>query len=227
MIDYKTMIQTTKGTRAAAVLLLGVFATGCGSDGGSEGESMPDNPLLYPAAPEFNERAPDMYRAHFETSEGDFVVEVHRDWAPNGADRFYNLVANGYYDDVRFFRVISGFMAQFGMHAEPLVTAQWRAATLPDDPVVESNTRGRVTFAMTSQPNSRTTQAFINFGNNTNLDGMGFAPFGEIVEGMEVVDALHGGYGEAPDQGQIQGRGNEYLESQFPELDYIIRATIE
>jgi len=194
---------------------------------------MPDNPLLYPAAPAMNEQAPDMYRARFETSKGDFVIEVHREWAPIGADRFYNLVNAGYYDDVRFFRVISGFMAQFGMHGDPLVTAQWRAAPIQDDPVVGSNTRGTVTFAMTGQPNSRTTQIFINFGNNTNLDGMGFAPFGEVVEGMEVVDQLYSGYGEGaprgagPDQGQIQGRGNEYLNADFPNLDYVIRATIE
>lgn len=218
--------------RAATVLLLTLAASACGGEAGSD-EAMPDNPLLYPQAPQMNATAPDMYRARFETSAGEFVIEVHRDWAPIGADRFYNLVSNGYYDDVRFFRVIDGFMAQFGMHADPLVTAQWRVATLQDDPVVESNTRGTVTFAMTSQPNSRTTQIFINFGDNSNLDGMGFAPFGEIVEGMEVVEALYSGYGEGaprgagPDQGQVQARGNEYLDSDFPNLDRVIRATIE
>lgn len=194
---------------------------------------MPDNPLLYPQRPEMNEQAPDTYRARFETSKGDFVIEVHRDWAPNGADRFYNLVRSGYYDGVRFFRVIDGFMAQFGMHPDPLVTAQWRAAQIQDDPVVESNTRGRVTFAMTGQPNSRTTQVFINYRDNSNLDEMGFAPIGEVVEGMEVVDQLYSGYGEGaprgsgPDQAQIQARGNEYLNAEFPELDYIVHASIE
>jgi len=226
-IDTETMIQMTTPTRAAAALLLVLTATACGGESGGDTTAMPDNPLLYPQAPEMNAEAPASYRARFETSSGDFVVEVQKAWAPVGADRFYNLVANGYYDGVRFFRVIDGFMAQFGMHADPLVTAQWRAATLQDDPVVESNRRGRVTFAMTSQPNSRTTQVFINFGDNVNLDGMGFAPFGEIVEGMEVVDQLYAGYGESPDQGQIQGLGNEYLESEFPELDYVVRATIE
>lgn len=211
-----------------AVLLLTLAAVACGGEGdGGGAEAMSDNPLLYPSRPELNAQAPDTYRARFETSEGDFVVEVHRDWAPIGADRFYNLVDNGYYDEARFFRVIPGFMVQFGMHADPLVTAQWRVATLQDDPVTQSNTPGRVTFAMTSQPNSRTTQVFINYGNNANLDGMGFAPFGEVVEGMPVVEAIYSGYGEAPNQGQIQGRGNEYLESEFPELDYVIRATIE
>jgi len=194
---------------------------------------MPDNPLLYPRAPDMNIEAPPTYRARFETSKGDFVIEVHRDWAPIGADRFYNLVRNGYYDGVRFFRVIDGFMAQFGMNGDPLVTAQWRVATLQDDPVTHSNTRGTVTFAMTGQPNSRTTQVFINYGDNSNLDGMGFAPFGEVVEGMEVAASLYSGYGEGaprgrgPDQGQIQARGNEYLEADFPNLDYVVHATIE
>jgi len=220
------MTPKTILARATAALLL-ALTLACGGESDGAGEAMPDNPLLHPQAPELNVQAPESYRARFETSDGDFVVQVRRAWAPTGADRFYNLVANGYYDGARFFRVINGFMAQFGMNADPLVTAQWRVATLRDDPVVESNTRGRVTFAMTSQPNSRTTQVFINFGNNANLDGMGFAPFGEIVEGMEVVDGFYAGYGESPDQGQIQGRGNEYLESTFPELDHVVRATIE
>ena len=219
-------MKAISSVRAALVLSFTLAAIACGGEGGGN-EAMSDNPLLYPQRPEMNAQAPDMYRARFETDEGDFVIEVHRDWAPIGADRFYNLVSNGYYDGVRFFRVIDGFMAQFGMHPDPLVTAQWRVATLQDDPVVESNTRGRVTFAMTSQPNSRTTQVFINFGNNTNLDGMGFAPIGEVVEGMEVVDALYSGYGETPNQGQIQARGNEYLEEDFPNLSYIVNASIE
>jgi len=222
-----TMIPKTIPTRAAAAVLLVMTALACGGDSGGDAGATSDSPLLHPQDPALNVEAPASYRARFETSAGDFVVQVHRDWAPIGADRFYNLVANGYYDGARFFRVISGFMAQFGMNADPLVTAQWRVATLQDDPVRETNTRGRMTFAMTSQPNSRTTQVFINFGDNANLDAMGFAPFGEIVEGMEVVDGFYAGYGEAPDQGQIQGRGNEYLESQFPELDHVIRATIE
>jgi len=221
------MIKTASGLRMMTASLLTLAALACGGEGGGGGDATADNPLLHPSAPELNEQAPAMYRARFETSAGDFVIQVHRDWAPIGADRFYNLVKNGYYDGDRFFRVISGFMAQFGMNGDPLVTAQWRVATLQDDPVVESNTRGKVTFAMTNQPNSRTTQVFINFGNNVNLDALGFAPFGEVVEGMDVVDGLYSGYGETPSQSQIQGRGNEYLESDFPELDYVERATIE
>jgi peptidyl-prolyl cis-trans isomerase A (cyclophilin A) len=228
------MIKNSATIRLAAALLFTLTALACGGGGDADGgEAMPDNPLLYPRAPDMNMEAPPTYRARFETSKGDFVIEVHRDWAPIGADRFYNLVRNGYYDGVRFFRVIDGFMAQFGMSGDPLVTAQWRVATLQDDPVVQSNTRGTVTFAMTGQPNSRTTQIFINYGDNSNLDGMGFAPFGEVVEGMEVAASLYSGYGEGaprgqgPDQGQIQARGNEYLESDFPNLDYIVHATIE
>ena len=170
--------------------------------------------------------APDVFRARFETSKGDFVIEVHRDWSPNGADRFYNLVANGYYDDVRFFRVIAGFMAQFGMHGDPAVTAAWRAQRIDDDPVMQSNTRGFVSFAATEQPNSRTTQVFINFGDNSGLDGMGFSPFGRVIEGMEVVDQIYSGYGGTPNQGAIQMRGNDYLAEDFPDLDFVRRATI-
>lgn len=213
-----------KGT----VLIAVVTAVACGGD---SGETLPDDPLLYPAS--MTEQAPETYRARFETSEGDFVIEVHREWAPNGADRFYNLVSSGYYEGVRFFRVIDGFMAQFGIHGDPLVTAQWRAAQIPDDPVMQSNTRGTVSFAMTQQPNSRTTQIFVNYRDNSNLDSSGFAPFGEVVEGMEVVDALYSAYGEGapsgsgPSQAQLVGRGNEYLDEEFPELDYVISATIE
>lgn len=223
-------MKTISSVRAAAAILLTLTVTACGGEEG--GQELPDNPLLYPAAPDMNATAPDMYRARFETSAGTFVIEVHRDWAPVGADRFYNLVSSGYYDDVRFFRVIDGFMAQFGMHGDPQVTARWRSAQIPDDPVAGSNTRGTVTFAMTGQPNSRTTQVFINFGDNMNLDGMGFAPFGQVVDGMDVVDELYSGYGEGapngsgPSQAQIQAEGNRYLESEFPQLDYVVRATI-
>ncbi len=178
-----------------------------------------------------SEAAPATFRARFETSAGAFVIEVKRDWAPQGADRFYNLVKSGYYDGVRFFRVISGFMAQFGIHGDPQVSAAWRERRIPDDPVRQSNARGMVTFA-TAGPNTRTTQVFINFRDNGMLDGQGFAPFGRVVEGMEVVDRLYAGYGEGapggagPDQGRIQAEGNAYLERDFPKLDYIKRATI-
>ena len=177
------------------------------------------------------EGVPAVFRVRFETSEGDFVIEVHRDWAPGGAERFHRLVRDGYYDGVRFFRVISGFMAQFGIHGDPRVSALWRDRRIPDDPVRQSNTRGMVTFA-TAGPNSRTTQVFINYGDNSRLDGMGFSPFGRVVEGMDVVDRLYSAYGEGaprgrgPDQGRIQAEGNAYLERAFPELDYVKRATI-
>ncbi len=186
--------------------------------------------LANPAA--LTEQAPATYKASFDTTAGTFVVEVHRAWAPNGADRFYNLVKNGYFDNVRFFRAISGFMVQFGINGDPSVSRVWRTATIPDDPVKESNRRGYITFA-TSGPNSRTTQVFINFGNNTGLDRQGFAPFGKVVTGMDVVDKIYDGYGEGapsgngPSQGRIQSEGNAYLTKDFPKLDYITMATIQ
>jgi peptidyl-prolyl cis-trans isomerase A (cyclophilin A) len=186
--------------------------------------------LTNPAA--LNEQAPATYKAKFDTSKGAFVVEVHRDWAPLGADRFYNLVKNGFYDNSRFFRVISGFMVQFGIHADPKLSAQWRSARINDDPVKQSNQRGMITFA-TSGPNSRTTQVFINYGSNGGLDRQGFAPFGQVVSGMNVVDGLFSGYGEGapggggPEQGRIQAEGNTYLIKEFSQLDYIKKATIE
>jgi peptidyl-prolyl cis-trans isomerase A (cyclophilin A) len=184
-----------------------------------------------PAAPAMRQTAPAVFRVKFETSAGGFTIEVHRDWAPLGADRFYNLARSGYFDGVRFFRVIAGFMAQFGIHGEPAVAAQWREQRIPDDPVKQSNTRGMLSFAMAG-PNTRTTQLFISFGDNSRLDGSGFSPFGRVVEGMEVVDRLYSGYGEGapggrgPDQGRIQAQGNAYLELSFPRLDYVKRAGI-
>jgi peptidyl-prolyl cis-trans isomerase A (cyclophilin A) len=186
--------------------------------------------LASPAA--LNEPAPATYTVKFDTSRGAFVVAVHRDWAPNGADRFYNLVKNGFYDNARFFRVVSGFMVQFGINADPKLSAVWREARIKDDPVRQSNGRGFMTFA-TAGPNTRTTQVFINFGDNGGLDRQGFAPFGQVTSGMNVVDALYSGYGEGapsgqgPDQGRIQQEGNAYLTSQFAKLDYIKKATIE
>jgi peptidyl-prolyl cis-trans isomerase A (cyclophilin A) len=178
-----------------------------------------------------NEKAPAVYKAKFDTSKGTFVLEVHRDWAPNGADRFYNLVKNGFYDEVRFFRVLEGFMAQFGIQGDPNISRVWRDANISDDPVKQSNARGTISFA-TAGPNTRTTQVFINYGDNAGLDGQGFSPFGKVVSGMDVVDSLYSGYGEGaprgdgPDQGRIQSQGNAYLEKQFPKLDYVETATI-
>jgi peptidyl-prolyl cis-trans isomerase A (cyclophilin A) len=186
--------------------------------------------LANPAA--LTEQAPPVYKAKFDTSKGPFVIEVHRDWAPNGADRFYNLVKNGFFDDVRFFRVVSGFMVQFGINGDPNLSGRWREARIRDDAVKQSNTRGMVTFA-TAGPNTRTTQVFINFGDNNRLDGMGFAPFGQITSGMNVVDALYSGYGEGaprgsgPDQGRLQQEGNAYLMKEFGKMDFVKKATIE
>jgi peptidyl-prolyl cis-trans isomerase A (cyclophilin A) len=177
------------------------------------------------------ERAPDLYKVKMATTAGDLVIEVHRDWAPRGADRFYNLVKIGYFDDVAFYRVLSGFMAQVGMHGDPKVTAAWLNASIQDDPVKKSNTKGMVTFA-TGGPNTRSAQIFINYGNNSYLDKSGFAPFGEVVEGFESVKALYSGYGEGapqgkgPSQSRLFRGGNDYLKGEFPKLDYIVNATI-
>lgn len=175
--------------------------------------------------------APSVFYVRFETSKGPFVVETQRDWAPHGVDRFYHLVQSEYFDSVRFFRVISSFMAQFGMHGEPKVNAAWDKLPIPDDSVVESNRRGYVSFAMAG-PNTRTTQFFINTVNNRPLDEMGFAPIGRVVEGMAVVDSLFADYGDAPpggqgpDQGRITAEGNAYLEREFPKLDFIRTARV-
>lgn len=178
------------------------------------------------------EQAPATYKVRFDTSKGPFVIEVTRAWAPAGADRFYNLVKNGFYDNVRFFRVIPGFMVQFGINGDPKIAAPWRTARIEDDPVRQSNTRGMVTYAMAG-PNTRTTQVFINFGNNAALDRQGFSPFGRVVSGMNVVDALNAEYGEGapqgrgPNQGRLQMEGNAYLQKEFGRMDFIRKATIE
>ncbi|PYS37937.1 MAG: peptidylprolyl isomerase [Acidobacteria bacterium] len=182
------------------------------------------------------EMAPAMYKVDFDTSAGTFVVEVHRDWAPNGADRFYNLVKNGYFDNLRFFRVIPNFMVQFGISGDPALNSVWREARIPRDPVKQSNTRGYITYAMqggAQGPDTRTAQVFINFGDNSQLDAQGFAPFGRVARGMDIVDKIYSGYGEGapsgkgPDQGRLQAEGNAYLMKDFPKLDYIKKATIE
>jgi peptidyl-prolyl cis-trans isomerase A (cyclophilin A) len=180
--------------------------------------------LSNPAA--LKERAPATYKARFDTSKGTFVIEVTRAWAPNGADRFYNLVKNGYYDNVRFFRVVPDFMVQFGINGDPRIQAPWREAAINDDPVKQKNVRGNITFA-TSGPNSRTTQVFINFTDNTFLDSKGFAPFGRVVTGMANVDRINNEYRERPNQGRIQMEGNAYLGREFPRLDFVKKATIE
>lgn len=183
-----------------------------------------DKALLTPSA--LNAKAPDTFDVKFTTDAGDFVVHATREWAPNGVDHFYNLVKHHYYDGAAFFRVLSGFMAQFGISAYPEVNAALANSNIKDDPVRKSNARGMVTFAQTSQPNSRSTQLFINFANNNGLDGQRFAPIGEVTSGMETVDKIYAGYGEAPDQGQITAHGKTYLESKFPKLTIIKSATV-
>jgi len=194
--------------RRVVGLAMAVAAVSCGGKGGA--------PSVTPPA---------RYQVRFETSAGVFVMDVTRAWAPRGADRLYELVRSGFYDGTRFFRVVPGFVVQFGLSGDPAASARWRDATIADDPVTQSNARGTVTFA-TAGPNTRTTQMFINYGDNRRLDGMGFAPLGVVVEGMDVVDRIYAGYGESPDQGLIESQGTAYLAAQFPRLDSIARATI-
>ncbi len=169
--------------------------------------------------------APDSFRVAFVTSRGPFTVEVTRALAPRGADRFYQLVTTGYFTDVRFFRVVPGFVAQFGMSGDPKLNDRWQKDTILDDSVRTTNARGTIVFA-TSGPNTRANQFFINLVDNGRLDARGFAPFGRVVEGMAVVDSIYAGYGEAPDQTRIGAEGNAYLTTAFPKLDYIKSATI-
>lgn len=220
---------------AWSLLLIVMAACGCGPDN----TSLTSDPAV-PTADGRTDEAPsaadadvpkgESYFALFRTSEGDFIVAVHPGWAPQGAARFRELIDQKYFDDCRFFRVVANFMAQVGMHGNPVTNAEWKDKTIPDDPVLVSNRRGTVTFA-TSGPNARTSQIFFNFVDNqanAGLDSQGFAPFGEVIEGMDVLDRLHSGYGDAasnggmgPEQRQIQERGNDYLKAEFPELDYI------
>lgn len=214
-------------------LLVLLFALGCGESGPPPPYVRPgDRPLVGPDAPEMKTRAPERFKARFTTSQGDFTITVVRAWAPLGADRFYNLVRGRFFEEARFFRVMKGFMCQFGIAADPAESALWKDATIPDDPVRESNTRGKVSYA-TSGPGTRTTQVFISYSNgNKRLDRKGFAPFGEVTEGMDVVDKLYSGYGEGapggsgPDQERLEAQGNPYLQADFPKLDYIKKAEI-
>ncbi len=174
----------------------------------------------------WNKESPASYNARFETTVGSFTVQVQREWAPIGADRFYNLVQSGYFNGARFFRVVPGFVVQFGLNPDPKVSNAWRQTNLQDDPVRRSNGRGFLTFA-TAGPNTRTTQLFINLGDNVRLDQMGFSPFGLVTEGMETVDKINAEYGESPQQPNIEAEGEAYLAANFPKLDKIIKATIQ
>lgn len=183
------------------------------------------NKLTNPS--QLTETAPDVSRARFDTSKGAFVIEVHREWAPIGADRFYNLVKNGFYDGTRFFRVRPGFMAQFGLNGDTAVQSAWQRASLKDEPPMKSNTRGFVSFAKENLPDTRFTQIFINYADNSYLDEQGFAPFGQVVSGMEIVDKIFGYLRESePDQRRILREGNNYLLKEFPKLDFVKKASI-
>src|SRR5579872_2690951 len=170
-------------------------------------------------------RAPEIYKVKLTTTKGDVIIQVNRAWAPIGADRFYNLVKTGFYKDAAFFRIVPRFVAQFGIPARPDVAAAWDHAYLVDDRVTQSNKRGTLTFA-TAGPNTRTTQIFINYSDNTSLDSQGFAPFGTVVESMDIVDKFFAGCGESPDQGRITAQGKAYLDKSFPNLDRIVNAVV-
>jgi peptidyl-prolyl cis-trans isomerase A (cyclophilin A) len=206
----KSLIYTAAGCMLASVVLAG---------------QGPDKAKLKnPAA--LNEQAPASYKVNLDTTKGLIVITVHRDWAPLAADRFYNLVKNGFYDEARFFRVVPNFMVQFGMNADPAVTRAWANVPMKDEPTKQGNKKGYVTFARTSAPNSRGTQLFINYKDNNFLDAQGFAAFGEVTTGMDVAEKITSQYGEKPNQGEITASGNAYLNKEFPKLDYIKTATI-
>lgn len=200
--------------------------TGAPAKKGTAAKPAYDRTLLRPAL--LKEKAPDTFQVKFVTTRGEFTVSVTRAWAPLGADRFYNLVKHHYYDNASFFRVVPGFVVQFGLSAYPPVSAAWKDAVLKDDPVAQSNKRGYLTFA-TAGPNTRTTQVFINLKDNAGLDRQGFAPFGAVdAQGMKVVDMLYDQYGDSagPDQGQIERQGKPYLDKGWPKLDSIKTATL-
>lgn len=217
---------------AALLLVAGCDGAPAGTPPTSTAPTANANPLLDPNHPEMKKQAPAEFRVRFDTDAGDFVVRVTRAWAPLGADRFYNLARLGFFDGNRFFRVVPGFVTQFGLNGDPLISAAWKNATFPDDPRQRPNTRGTITFA-NAGPNSRTTQVFINFKDNPALDaeGRGFCPFGEVMAGLDAVDRVCADYAEGsgapePDQGRIQAEGNEYLRREFPRLTFILKAVV-
>ncbi len=224
------MMRVVKRNQAFLLLAAALFAGSCSKT--EPPKEAPKEVVKEPAAAP-KSQTPDTFKVKFETTKGDFVVEVHRDWAPKGADRFYELVKAGFYDGGGFYRVIKGFMVQFGLNPDPAVNSKWHSRTIADDPVTKSNTRGRITFA-TGGPSTRTTQVFISFGNNSRLDAQGFSPFGQVTEGgMDVVDKIYSGYGEGapdgagPDQGRVEAQGNAYLKPGFPKMDFVKKASIE
>ncbi len=218
-----------RGLPGLWLVLFTLSLVACGQESPPEEAAPPANPLLQPRS--FRETAPDQYRVRLETTKGDIVIDVNREWAPLAADRFYNLVEAGYYDGIAFHRVLPNFVAEFGIHGDPWVNAAWRQALMADEPVRRSNTRGTVTFSK-STPNSRTVQVFINLKDNISLDEQGFSPFGAVVEGMDVVESLYSEYGDGPPRGEgvyqamAIAKGDEYLNEEFPLLDRIQKAEI-
>jgi peptidyl-prolyl cis-trans isomerase A (cyclophilin A) len=214
--------RPTPRARALAVLTVAALAAGACAR---------RSPLLKPDPKREAAAAPDTFAVVFETTRGPFTVEFYRAWAPRGADRVYYLARSGYYDGTRFFRVLPGFVAQFGASGDPRVAKVWDVRTIRDDPVRQSNTRGTVTFA-TGGPDTRTTQLFVNYANNSRLDRLGFAPLGRVVDGMARVDSLYSGYGEGtprgkgPDQDRLAAEGTAYLERDFPRLDWVRSARV-
>jgi cyclophilin family peptidyl-prolyl cis-trans isomerase len=209
--------------------LLHLFTFGCANPHASPSAQW----LLTPATPELNHRAPELFHVRLNTSKGTILLELHRDWSPHGVDRFYNLVRAGFYDQARFFRVIKERWAQFGINGEPQVDRLWRTQTIPDDPRRESNVRGTIAYAF-AVPNGRTTQVFINLRDNSAThDAEPFVPFGRVIEGMDVADALNAEYGESAGGGIRGGKqaplfeqGNQYLKANFPRLDYVRQAVV-
>ena len=190
---------------------------------GAPAVAVADSALLAPAS--LNAKAPAHYSVDFKTTAGSFVVTVTRTWSPRGADRFYNLVRHGFFNGAAFFRVVPGFVVQFGLNPNPAVNKAWSSAAIKDDPVTQGNRAGYVSFA-SAGPNTRTTQLFINLNDNARLDPMGFSPIGKVTSGMEVVRKIYAGYGESPDQGAITTQGKAYLTKNFPKLDRITSATV-
>lgn len=216
-------------TQTLPLIAAALFLAGCSTSteparNNSEAPKQPVAPVeksAPPAAPDTKDKT---FKVQLTTSKGVILVEVHRDWAPLGAEQFYKLVKAGYFDGARFFRIVPNFVVQFGLAANPSVTKKWDKA-IKDDPVTQTNRTGSLAFA-TMGPNTRTAQIFINLGSNQSLDSQGFAPFAQVVEGMDVVKHLYAGYGERPDQEAITKQGNAYLNKNFPSLDYIRKAVI-
>lgn len=220
-----TILKTLTTTLFAAVVIAGC-GNGDAADAAKPDATETNKVLMDVDSPEMKKQAPAAFKARFDTNKGAFVIEVERKLSPNGVDRFYNLVRNGYFDGNKFFRVLPGFIVQWGMHGDPEINEIWSESRIMDDPVQMSNKKGTITFAKPGSPNARSTHLFINYVDNTNLDGQGFAAFGHVSEGMEVVEAINSEYKGTPNQGMIAEGGNAYLNEHYPNLDTILSAKI-